>query len=224
MRCPSFSRYKLSIHPPLRRPQTPLLHPPKLAQILYPPVNEHRLLRVVGNGQASQPADQAYLELHLSEASASDNAVTPVALNVSSPVIPVALTEADMATIIAALKKIGVADTDIKVQADRDSAGGGFPFPFPSPFKPVKTLIGVEVKQPKRDRIEQIITVARDTALETNRLTLKEAKIRYVVENCERIEQDAYEAAVVNAQSRANAIAKATNAALHPIPLSLIHI
>lgn len=185
----------------------------KLSQLFYPPVSEDPTFRVVGKGEASLPADQANLLFKFVQ----NYNYPPEGVLSQFETLEEPITVEMLQPIVDALKEIGVSDEAINVDIVEPS-GSFLPFPFPSTATEGGAQLVVIVDNPSRDRLEEIVNVAKDTASPIEEILLSSIDVEYSVRNCQDLEQAAYQSAVDDARNRANSIASAMGAKLKPIP------
>ena len=203
---------------PMLKPPSVNLRPP-VAQLFFPPASKRSVLRVIGKGEASQPADTAQIELNIGQRSEAEDFpggnLPEGDLFEGGP--GVSLKRKDLQPIVDALIAAGIPEADIMVKISPPRST-----PFPLPIPPIgnagKATVVVEIKQPVRERIDAIATTAREAADQQGRLTLEGVNVRYAVDDCPLLEAKAYAAAVKDAQNRAGAIAQAMNATLVGVP------
>lgn len=181
-----------------------------IAQLFYPPASEQQALRVIGKGRARGSADTARIQLNFG---INDNINIPSEGGVlfQAEVAQATITRETLKPIVDALVAIGVpADTiEVKITEPQPSV---LPFPFPSTGTEGSAAIVVKVEKPTRDRIEQIVTVANETASKNKDLAVDSVDVQYSVKDCKALEKAAYQAAVNDALNRARAIAEALDA------------
>ncbi|HEY9651615.1 MAG TPA: SIMPL domain-containing protein [Coleofasciculaceae cyanobacterium] len=181
-----------------------------MAQLFYPPASEQQALRVIGKGRARGAADNAQIQLNFST-NEDTNIPSEGGVLFQAEIAQATITKETLQPIVDALVAIGVpADTiEVKITEPQPSV---LPFPFPSTGTEGSAGIVVKVEKPTRDRIEQIVKVANDTASKNKDLAVDSVDVQYSVKDCQALEKTAYQAAVNDALNRARAIAEALDA------------
>lgn len=156
----------------------------RLAQFSTPAttvVSNQRSLTVTGTGQSSVPADQAILQLFYYSAA-------PVDATVPSG-MPTPIDISDLQFIVNALTELGVPSSDITVYADPNSYGAA--------------RVQLKLAQPTADRMNQIITQVNKTVAADGRFASSGTNVVYTIEQCAVPENEARQAAMANARTRA---------------------
>lgn len=181
-----------------------------MAQLFYPPASEQQALRVIGKGRARGEADTARIQFNFTT-NEDTNIPSEGGVLFQAEMAQATITRETLKPIVDALVAIGVpADTiEVKITEPQPSV---LPFPFPSTGTEGSAGIVVEVEKPTRDRIEQIVKVANETASKNKELAVDSVDVQYSVKDCQALEKAAYRAAVNDALNRARAIAEALNA------------
>ncbi|NER81924.1 MAG: SIMPL domain-containing protein [Leptolyngbya sp. SIO1D8] len=185
--------------------------PPAIAQLLYPPVSEQRAISVTGQGRASVPADQAQIDILLSNRNPDDPAAHGFPPEVAEPLPePPPITFDSLRGIIDALVEAGLPEAAIDVNLPTVET-------LPYDYSNSDPSITLDIEDPTREQINEIVTIV-DTALETQAtqqfVFIRRIFVQYAIESCEVVEQRAYATAMADAQLRAVAIADAIDAAL----------
>lgn len=204
-------------HPWTQRHSPPARQLTDLAQLFFPPAGQRSVLRVVGKGEARQPADTAHIELDVSESSDVSGEFPEETPFQGGSNTPVSLTKKDLQPIVDALIQSGIPEAEIMVKITQPRSTG-FPLPIPPIGSAGKATVDVKLEQPTRDRIEAIITTAREATEKEEKLLLDGVKVRFEVKDCPQLEAKAYAAAVQDARNRAEAIAKVLDAKLSAVP------
>lgn len=76
----------------------------------------------------------------------------------------------------------------------------------------------VTVAQPTRDRLEEIFNAGSKAADKLEEVLLENVRVQYSVNDCQALEQAAYQSAVEDGQHKANSIATALGAELKRVP------
>lgn len=174
----------------------------QLAQLFYPNASEGQTIQVIGIGEASQSADRAAFTLRF----------TPKGDRPSSlEGMGVPLTMADLEPFVDALKaeRIAVSETQIS-----QSNPQMLPFPLPGNSDSGGAVIVVSLENPQPEDLDNVIEIIRAVEKQSDRLSLKTAEVQFELDNCTGLEQETYQAAVKNAQNRAQAIADSIGATL----------
>lgn len=184
----------------------------QISQLFYPPPSEEPTFRVIGKGRASQPADRASLLFKFAR-----NYSSPPEGVLSQFETQEVITLEMLQPILDALKAIGVSDEAIDLEIIEPSASF-LPFPFPSTATEGGAQLVVTVENPSRDRLEEIVNTATDAANPIEEILISTVNVEYSVNNCQALEQAAYQSAIEDAQNRANSIAAATGTRLRLVP------
>jgi uncharacterized protein YggE len=145
-------------------------------------------LSVTGTSQMSAPADQAVIVLTYYPNSYYDYSSDPSAPPPSPQVLP-----SDTKIVIDALTAAGVPASNIKAYPDFTSPGS--------------MRVRLVLDQPTQAKVEQIISDANTAVAKGNRYTSSGAVVGYTVRDCQAVENQARQAAMTDAQNRANALA-----------------
>ncbi|HAG84013.1 MAG TPA: hypothetical protein DCL61_23390 [Cyanobacteria bacterium UBA12227] len=121
------------------------------------------------------------------------------------------LTEEKLQPIVDALVRSGVpADTiEVRIIKANFSFFGG---------SQGGAEVVVKIETPTRDRLEAIVDTATEAADNIEEILLNTVGVEYAVDDCQVLEQSAYQSAVEDAQNRASSIAQATGAELRQVP------
>ncbi len=181
-----------------------------VAQLFYPPVSDDPTFRVIGRGRASQPADRAKLQFQFTpnyylESPPEGTVVSRFHEGES------ALTEETLQPIVDALVRSGVPADTIEVRMIKAN------FSFFGGSQGGAEVV-VKIETPTRDRLEEIVDTATEAADNIEEILLNTVAVEYAVDNCQVLEQSAYQSAVQDAQNRASSIAQATGAELRQVP------
>jgi uncharacterized protein YggE len=150
-------------------------------------------LTVTGAGRSSLPADQAAVVLSYYANFYPTYSEDP---NQPPPTPPV-VQPADLQPVVAALTGAGIPANHITVSRD--------------PFNATQGLrILVKVDRPSRDRLGQIIDLANTTASQGGKFAPNSVNVLLAASNCQTSIDTARQAAVSDVQSRATALAQAT--------------
>jgi len=186
---------------------------PAIAQLLYPPVSEQRGVSVTGQGRASVPADQAQIDILLTnrDPNAPDPGYPfpPEAAPMPAPEPP-PITRDSLQQVRTALLEAGVPDSAIQLNL---SATAGSPYSYRNP----QASLTLDIEQPTRDRVNELVEIVSTTfAAQTPRQTVfvNYIYVQYAIDSCELVEQRAYTAAMEDAELRARAIADAIGVTL----------
>jgi len=181
--------------------QSFLVRDRQLAQLFYPKPSESQTIQVIGIGEASRSADRAAFTLHF----------TPKEDNSALPGMATPLTFADLEPIITALKAEGISVLETKISPGNSQA---LPFPIPGNSDSGGAAIVISIENPQSEDLDQVMQVVRAAEKQGDQISLKTAKVQFELDNCTALEQETYQAAVNNAQNRAQAIAKSIGATL----------
>lgn len=197
-------------------------HPPRMAQLFYPPAEPAPVVRVIGKGQASQMADLAELSFEFDPLSQESSPAEPTALapGLRLTAAPGAVTEVDLKAVLQALLAAGISQNDIRTSVDSTSDSSSIPFPLPFPPKSSGSGAHIIVQQkiPTQAKLSQIVDTVERAAGTLKSVTLSRVGVSYKLQDCQALEASVYQAAVRSARHRAQAIATAMGATLNPIP------
>jgi hypothetical protein len=206
--------------------------PFRSADLFFPPMDQKPILRVIGKGRAAQPADTAQMvfEFSLSETPTPDD--TP-----ESPPEPDSFQpkrhfrrpqrykattdnsdQSKLQPVMNALKKIGVAESDMSVKSREAKGGSPFPFPFPSKVTSNGLDLSVQQNKPTQARLQELARTVETAAEQLDSLSLNRTGVTYTVNDCRGLETQVYRSAGADAVQRATAIASAMGAKLNPVP------
>ncbi|WP_414544236.1 SIMPL domain-containing protein [Nostoc sp. CCY0012] len=190
------------------------------AQLFYPPASDRNSLMVIGQGIVKVPADTADIELVIGTDSNNNelesqlsslpislrSSSTNVLLNQQKPApisrkltlaSQIALNQATLKPIVDSLVAKGIRANNIKVQPSENQA---------------KILVRLE--KPTSDRVKEIIATANAATNKLDNLTINNVGVNYAVTDCQALQSAAYQSAMKDAQSRAQALATAMGAKL----------
>ncbi len=159
-----------------------------LNQATPPLITNKRIITVIGQGQASAPAEMARLEMRFTNAN-------PFGSGESSLPEPPALKPEVLQPVVAALEKLGVKRTAIAVQAVTTNS----------------LEMQILVEQPTRPQLQQIVMTADNTARRLPGIFLQGTGVQYLVRNCQPLERMARGAALQDARDRALSLATLLN-------------
>lgn len=171
----------------------------QLAQLFYPQPSENQRIQVIGIGEASQSADRAAFTLQFAP-KGNDSGLRGM---------QTALTQTDLEPILAALEAEGI--TVIETEISQPSSQG-LPFPIPGTSQSGGAEIVVALENPEPEDLDRVIEIVKPVG--SDRVTLKTAKVQFELDNCAALERETYQAAVEDAQNRAEAIADSIGATL----------
>jgi uncharacterized protein YggE len=148
-----------------------------------------RAVTVIGQGQATAPADKAVIEFRFASRDASEPP------EVALPVAPVVVTELNktaLQPIVNALVAIKVPKNNIEVQ----TSSGENPRLF------------VRLDKPSRERVQQVVGVASQAIRGSRVLFLQGIGAQYAVNNCQQLESQARRIALKDAQNQVKGVAQ----------------
>ncbi|MBE7382918.1 MAG: SIMPL domain-containing protein [Leptolyngbya sp. SIO1E4] len=186
---------------------------PAIAQLLYPPVRDQQAVSVTGQGRASVPADQAQIDIWLTNR--DPNAAAPFEFppepEAAAPVPEFPpLTFDSLRGVIDALVEAGVAESDIDVNLALIDASA-------YSYYSAENSITLNIQQPTQDRVNEIVQTVNE-ALETQSpqqiAFISRVFVQYAITSCATVEQSAYAAAMEDAKLRADAIANSMDVSL----------
>ena len=216
----------------------------KTAQLFYPPANQQKMIRVIGQGSVKQAADVAEIQI-LVEADSGFNDPSggaepeppfpepipepipepeetnlqalsdrPTDFKVQLAAFGKSVSEAEMKPLVKVVAKAaGVSPSQVTVKVPK-SRSRISPFPIPSLGGNDSAYVMVKVKQPTPNKIEKVIVAAENHLQDSSTLALDDVKVNFKINECEQLKLNAFEAAVADAQKRAEAIAGAMKATL----------
>lgn len=167
-----------------------------LAQIY---TGDRRMISVVGQGQASLPADIAQIQFFFNKTGPGPGGKAPAEI-----------TEATMKPIVDALVKAGVPANAIRVEINPQESR-----PYGPPPQGGRML--VELTKPTRGRLRQIISLVETTNRNTTKFYMNPATSLCGVNDFSVLENAARQSALNNALNRAKGVAAATNVQLGDI-------
>jgi uncharacterized protein YggE len=177
----------------------------RVAQLYYPPVSDRQGIMVFGQGQVRLPADKARLEFtFVREAPATPPTDSTLPLPTTKPI-----TKDNLQPVVDAIANLGIPAKDIKVEIDATSI---------IPLSTAKPKITFEVDKPTRSRIDTIVNQVKDNAKDKAKVTVEAINVGYAVKDCQALTTAAYQAAVKDARSRAEAIASSLKVKLSDVP------
>jgi uncharacterized protein YggE len=150
-------------------------------------------LSVIGTSQINAPADRAIIVLSYYSNSYYSADSDPNAAAQTPQVLP-----SDIKNVVDALVTAGVPASNIKA--------------FPDYTTPGSMKVRLMLDQPTQARVEQTIEAANTAVMKTNRYTTSGAVVGYTVNDCQSVENQARQAAMNDAQNRANALARVAGA------------
>lgn len=192
-----------------------------VAQWFYPPADPSPILRVIGKGKASLPADGAELTFEFGAPASSDSPTEPSPSFL--PKVALSPVESSYEAILKALLAIGISQQNIRLSVQGEAPRKSplpFPLPLPVPSQGTAAPATIKVKQPQptSPQLSKIVDTVRRVVANKPDLNLTRVGVRYTLENCQALEAAVYTAAVQNAKTRATAIAEAAGAKLNPVP------
>ena len=174
---------------------------PKIAQLFYPNASEGQKIQVIGIGEASQSADRAVFTLRLTPKEDSRASEVPLMM-------------ADLEPFIDALTAEGISIRETEISQSNPQM---LPIPFPGNANSGKAVIVVSLENPQSEDLDKVMEIVRTVEQQNQQntpLSVKTAKVQFELDNCTALEQETYQAAVKNAQNRAQAIADSIGATL----------
>jgi hypothetical protein len=88
----------------------------------------------------------------------------------------------------------------------------GLPFPIPGISQAGGAEIVVALDNPESEDLDQVMAIVQNVS--SDRVNLKTAKVEFQLDNCAALERETYQAAIEDAQNRAQAIADSIGATL----------
>jgi len=175
----------------------------EVTQLFYPDAREGQNIKVIGIGQASQSADRAILTLRFT-----------IAETLSSQGIaslpPEAFVEA-LKPIVSALTAAGIENIETQIPPPSQQV---LPFPGPRRPDPDGAAIVVSLDNPESEDLDKVIEIVQDVGEGSDRVRFRTAQVQFELEDCAALAGEAYQAAVRDAQNRAEAISGAIGATL----------
>lgn len=166
--------------------QTPVPTPAIAPQFLL----EQRAMTVIGQGQATAPADTARIQFRFASRAPlnTPQAVAPVETAEGEVVSPVELA---LQPVVDALVAIKVPPENIQVQTD----------------DPENPKVLVKLDKPTRERVKEVVRAASSVFQGSDNFFIQGIGVEYAVNNCQPLERAARRAALRDALSQANVIA-----------------
>ncbi len=186
----------------------------RLAQFFYPPSGDRQTIAVTGQGYARVPADLARIDIVLTNQNPPDEYPPLPNQPPKSPQEPI--TAESLNYIVAALKAAGVPENKIKVLIN--------------PLEDKRfyynrrnaATIAIELEKPTQVKLAEIVNAVKNVLPSktdnSKKIHLEDIYVQYLVDSCELVEQNAYQAAMKDAKLRADAIAKAMGVQLADVP------
>jgi uncharacterized protein YggE len=201
--------------------------PDEVAQIFYPPVSEdQQALMVLGQGEASAPADAAEVEFSFTnydpyavpeEGLLLFNDTSAGATGDSSrqaqaiPEDSRTLTEAQLQPIVDALVAAGISSDSIEV-----SIVPGNPDVYP--YTTDRGSVSFSVSNPSREQVNRAVDAVNEAIADSEEIFLQNLSVQYSLSDCTTLEQEVYQDAIQDARNRATAIATAMGVELAEVP------
>lgn len=168
-------------------------HSDRIAQF-FPAVNDNRrLVSVVGNGQASAPADYADLQMVFGAGDAYFQSETP------TPLAP--LREADLQPIADAIEALGIPPENIQIYLGVS--------PGMTPDLAISPRLQVRLDSPTHRSIRQVIDAVQTVDRASDRLALQQFGTSYSLNDCRPLEGAARLSAMADAETKSQSIATA---------------
>ncbi|NJN88092.1 MAG: SIMPL domain-containing protein [Leptolyngbyaceae cyanobacterium SL_7_1] len=151
------------------------------------------MISVLGNGQASAPADYAGIQMVFGAGDLYPNPETPTP--------PAPLREADLQPLVEALTALNIPADNIEVYL---SASPGFP-----PETAVSPRLQVQLDNPTHSSIQRVIEAVRQLDQENDRFNLQQFGVWYSLNDCRPLEEAARRSAIEDVQIKSQSIAAA---------------
>jgi len=196
----------------------------EVAQLFYPPVNEdQQALMVIGQGEASAPADVAEVEfsftnydpyavpeeglLLFNRTSDRASALQAQARPGASP----AFTEAQLQPVVDALVAAGISAESVEVTIVPGS-------PNVYPYTTDRGSVSFNLNSPSPEQIKRAVDAVNEAIANSEEIFLQNLSVQYLVNDCTALEQEVYQNAISDARNRATAIATAMGVELARVP------
>lgn len=185
------------------------------AQLFYPPASDRNTLMVIGQGIVKVPADIADIELSISGDSIKNELETQefsllasraISSNNKKPTAPFSsqpslisqktLTQASLKPVVDSIVAKGIKANNIKVQISNNSPANS-------------AKIFVRLDKPTSDKVQDIIAAANAATSKLENVSIEDVSVNYAVNDCQALQSSAYQSAMKDAQSRAQALATA---------------
>ncbi|MBD2070950.1 SIMPL domain-containing protein [Leptolyngbya sp. FACHB-671] len=197
----------------------------QVAQLFYPPVNEdQQALMVLGQGEASAPADIAEVEFSFTNYDPyavpeeglllfnDTSAQAPPSLQAqATPGDPPTLTETQLQPVVDALVAAGIPSESIEVSIVPGS-------PNVYPYTTDRGSVSFDLDAPSQEQIKQAVDGVNEAIADSEEIFLQNLSVQYSVNDCTELEQDVYQDAISDARNRATAIATAMGVELAAVP------
>lgn len=186
-----------------------------VAQLLYPPVSSSAQgLMVLGQGLVSVPADVAEIEMTVygSDPYAYYDYGWEEDGSVAAPTEPTvdSLTEADLRPVINSIIAAGVPADAVEFDITPGSSAS-----YPSSDS---ATITINLRNPTQERVEDVVDAATAAISEYSLYSDGSTYVNYSVDSCAALVQQAYTAAIQDAQSRAQSMASALGVEVENVP------
>ncbi|MEA5516005.1 SIMPL domain-containing protein [Nodularia sp. UHCC 0506] len=185
------------------------------AQLFYPPASDRNTLMVIGQGIVKVPADTADIELFISGdsidnelemqefsllanrtiSSSHQKSTAPISYQ-ASLISKNNLTQASLKPVVDSLVAKGIKADNIKVQISSDSRKN-------------QAKMLVRLDKPTSDQVRDIIATANAATSKLENVSIEDVSVNYEVNDCQALQSSAYQSAMKDAQSRAQALATA---------------
>lgn len=123
----------------------------------------------------------------------------------------VPLTKESLKPVTDALVAAGISADDIDVRVEESGSSL-------SPFSAGGAQVVVKLKQPQPEKMQKVVSAATDAATKSGKILVQSVGVRYIVNDCQSLETQAYQAAVKDAKNRAQAMASAMGVQLPAVP------
>lgn len=196
----------------------------RVAQLFYPPVSEdQQALMVLGQGEASAPADVAEVEFSFTNYDpyavpeeglllfSDSSAQTPSSLQAQAPGDTPALTEAQLQPVVDALVAAGIPSESIEVSIVLGS-------PNVYPYTTDRGSVSFDLDAPSQEQVKRAVDRVNEAIADREEIFLQNLSVQYSINDCTDLEQDVYQDAITDARNRAMAIATAMGVELAEVP------
>ncbi|HEY9660384.1 MAG TPA: SIMPL domain-containing protein, partial [Allocoleopsis sp.] len=202
--------------------------------------SDEQVLMVQGTGSASATAETAEIELVFTSynpyydpytcSATADSSTEPMA-DAASDTVPGAeppsvecpppevtpITRSTLQPAIDALTQAGIPASAVEVRLPSDETTAS---PYSAYYYPDSASISVDLAQPTQERVQQLMTSVEDAVSNQENLYLQDRYVKYTLSQtgCDRLEQEAYRAAIGDARDRATVLASALEVELGNVP------
>ena len=179
--------------------------PETIAQLFYPTPNAQPTIQVLGQGEASAPAQEGVLTLKFDKVYGEEYAFNEETgeYDYSKPLEPSAeLSEAMFAPIVEAWQKdFGLAKSAIAITVLEDTA-----------------TVTMTLSQPQQAKLQQMAEQAMGSMVDSEDVTFSSLDVQYRITDCQPLRDEVYRKAIADAKARATTLSEAMGVTLAGLP------